>query len=191
LVRALVGENHVELSTVLLNYFVQLIEVTQVRDIAWDSRRRLTNFGDRSVEDVLATARDEYMIHPFQYEALCCARPIPVEPPVITPTLPASLLELSRNPVVALRNCSVVARLSRKCLTEASGEPNRLWGLSGSGDCALLVQSGIIATTASSIFFTSRPGSPEGETMTFSFSKLSRIKSSDAAMCSMTCAAHH
>jgi serine/threonine protein kinase len=63
----------------------------------------------------------------------------------------------SRSPVVVFRNCSVVARLSTKCLTDPSGEPKRLLGTNGSGAWALWVRSGTIATTASSVVFTSRP----------------------------------
>src|SRR5437868_12090335 len=74
-----------------------------------------------------------------------------------------------------------------KCLSEPSGEPKRLLGTSASGACALCVRSGTIIRTVSSVFFTSRPGSPAGPVMTFSLVVSSR-KSSAAAMCSITCA---
>src|SRR6184192_2731830 len=93
----------------------------------------------------------------------------------------------SRKPVALLRKSSVVARLSAKCLTEPSGDPKRFVGTNGSGACTLFVRSGTIASTPSSGFFTSRPGSPAGAIMTFSFT-IPRIKSSAAAMCSITCA---
>src|SRR5712671_1782467 len=93
----------------------------------------------------------------------------------------------SRRPAAVFRKSSVVARLSTKCLIEASGDPKRFVGTSGSGACTLFVRSGTIASTDSSVFFTSRPGSPAGDIITFSFTK-PRIKSSAAAMCSITCA---
>src|SRR5207253_5867896 len=93
----------------------------------------------------------------------------------------------SRKPVAFLRKSSVVARLSTKCLTEASAEPKRSVGTSGSGACTLFVRSGTIASTASSVFFTSRPASPAGANITFSLASVRR-KSSAAAMCSITCA---
>src|SRR6202521_3973566 len=90
-------------------------------------------------------------------------------------------------PVAVFRKSSVVVRLSTKCLIKPSGDPKRFVGTSGSGACTLFVRSGTIASTASSVFFTSRPGSPAGDSITFSFTK-PRIKSSAAAMCSITCA---
>src|SRR5256885_2226231 len=90
-------------------------------------------------------------------------------------------------PGVDFRKSSVVARLSTKCFTDPSGDAKRFVGNSGSGACALLVRSGTIANTASSVFFTSRPGSPAGADMTFSLASVRR-KSSAAAMCSITCA---
>src|SRR5437762_1810401 len=90
-------------------------------------------------------------------------------------------------PGVDFRKSSVVARLSTKCFIDPSGDAKRFVGNSGSGACALLVRSGTIANTASSVFFTSRPGSPAGADMTFSLASVRR-KSSAAAMCSITCA---
>src|SRR2546430_11880237 len=90
-------------------------------------------------------------------------------------------------PGVDFRKSSVVARLSTKCFTDPSGSAKRFAGNSGSGAWALLVRSGTIANTASSVFFTSRPGSPAGADMTFSLASVRR-KSSAAAMCSITCA---
>src|SRR5216684_4304636 len=67
-----VRKNHIQSSTVPLDSFIQPIQIVQVGNIARYSCRLLADFSNGCVQHVLATACDEYTIHPFQYEALCC-----------------------------------------------------------------------------------------------------------------------
>ena len=66
-----VRENDIELSTIPFDCFVQTVNVGQVGDVARNSRRLLADFGDRRLQRVLASARNEDSVHAFVNEPLC------------------------------------------------------------------------------------------------------------------------
>jgi hypothetical protein len=72
-----VRKNHIQFSTVPLNYFIQSLEIGHVGDVPGDSSRRFADFSYDFFQHVLPTTCDENVIHTFEYKALRGGKPHP------------------------------------------------------------------------------------------------------------------
>src|ERR1700731_3331582 len=98
LATACIGEENVDLATLLLNSVIETVDIGELAHIALHAAHAAADLFDCGGERFLTAAGDEDR-SAFGCEGLAVARPMPLVPPVTTATLLSNLCAFARGGV--------------------------------------------------------------------------------------------